>query len=150
VTEPKAARPKVQLADESWRSLVEAASRARQRAYAPYSEYRVGAAVLAPDGAIFAGCNIENASYGLALCAERSAVAHLIAAGATRIAAIAVVTAGPEPGRPCGMCRQTLSEFADDDLLIGLAIEGDALPRAVDRLGDIFAHPFRGDLVKKS
>jgi cytidine deaminase len=133
-----------------WTALVEAAARARDRAYAPYSLYRVGAAALAPDGAIFAGCNVENASYGLALCAERSAVAQLIAAGATRIAAIAVVTAGPEPARPCGLCRQTLCEFADDDLPIGLAIAGDALPRIVDRLGDIFAHPFRGDLLKKS
>lgn len=138
------------IANETWRALVETATRARERAYAPYSDYRVGAAVLGPDGAVFAGCNVENASYGLALCAERSAVAHLIAAGHRRLTAIAVVTAGPEPGRPCGLCRQTLSEFADDDLLIGLAIAGDAGPRAIDRLGDIFAHPFRGDLVKKS
>jgi cytidine deaminase len=138
------------IADETWRALVAAATRARDRAYAPYSDYRVGAAVLAPDGAIFAGCNVENASYGLALCAERSAVAHLIAAGQSRIAAIAIVTGGPEPGRPCGLCRQTMSEFAGDDLPIGLAVAGDTLPRAVDRLGDIFAHPFRGDLVKKS
>jgi cytidine deaminase len=137
------------VTNETWRLLVEAAARARDRAYAPYSNYRVGAALLAPDGAIFAGCNVENASYGLALCAERSAVAHLVAAGGSRVAAIAVVTAGPEPGRPCGLCRQTLSEFADDDLPIGLAIAGDELPRTVDRLGDIFAHPFRGDLVKK-
>ncbi len=138
------------VTNETWGLLVEAAARARDRAYAPYSNYRVGAAVLAPDGAIFAGCNVENASYGLALCAERSAVAHLIAAGSTRIAAIAIVTAGPEPGRPCGLCRQTLSEFADDDLPIALAIPGDTRPRTVDRLGAIFAHPFRGDLVKKS
>ena len=137
------------VSDETWRALIEAAARTRGRAYAPYSDYQVGAAVLAPDGAIFAGCNVENASYGLALCAERSAIAHLVAAGHTHVAAVAVVTAGPEPGRPCGLCRQTLSEFADDDLPIGLAIPGDALPRTVDRLGDIFAHPFRGDLVKK-
>lgn len=135
--------------DATWLLLVDAAARARARAYAPYSGYAVGAAILAPDGAIFAGCNVENASYGLALCAERNAVAHLIAAGRTRIAAIAVITPGSEAGRPCGLCRQTLSEFADDDLPIGLAVAGDALPRAIDRLGDIFAHPFRGDLVKK-
>jgi cytidine deaminase len=138
------------IADETWRALVEVAQRTQGRAYAPYSGYRVGAAVLAPDGAIYGGCNVENASYGVALCAERSAIAHLVAAGGGRIAAIAVVTAGPEPGRPCGICRQTLSEFADDDLPIGLAVPGDALPRLVDRLGDIFAHPFRGDLVKRS
>lgn len=143
------AKTRAQVKEETWRALVEAAQRVRDRAYAPYSGYRVGAAVLAPDGTIYAGCNVENASYGLALCAERSAVAQLVAAGCDRIAAIAVVTAGPEPGRPCGLCRQTLSEFADDDLPIGLAIAGEATLRAVDRLGDIFAHPFRGDLVKK-
>ena len=137
------------VTDETWRALVEAAARTRACAYAPYSRYQVGAAVLALDGAIFAGCNVENASYGLALCAERSAIAHLIAAGHTRVAAVAVVTAGPEPGRPCGLCRQTLSEFAGDDLPIGLASPADTLPRIVERLGDIFAHPFRGDLVKK-
>jgi cytidine deaminase len=135
--------------DETWRALVEAATRAQGRAYAPYSGYRVGAALLAPDGAIFAGCNVENASYGVTLCAERTAVAHLVAAGHSRIAAIAVVTAGPEPGRPCGVCRQTLSEFADDDLAIGLAVTGDTSPRVIDRLSDIFAHPFRGDLMAR-
>ena len=143
------AAKKTKVTDETWGALVEAAARARVRAYAPYSGYAVGAAILAADGAIFAGCNVENASYGLALCAERNAVAHLIAAGQTRVAAIAVITPGPEAGRPCGLCRQTLCEFADDDLPIGLAVGGDALPRIVERLGDIFAHPFRGDLVKK-
>jgi cytidine deaminase len=133
----------------TWRALVAAATSAQTRAYAPYSNYKVGAAVLAQSGAIFGGCNVENASYGLALCAERNAVAHLVAAGETRAIAVAVVTQGPEPGRPCGLCRQTLSEFADDDLAIGLALPGDPMPRIVERLGDIFAHPFRGDLVKK-
>lgn len=136
--------------DESIQDLLRVAFAAAELAHSPYSKVRVGAALVGGDGQVYSGCNVENASYGLALCAERSAVAHLVAAGASRVVAVAVVTAGPEPGRPCGMCRQTLSEFADDDLLIGLAVEGDALPRAVDRLGDIFAHPFRGDLVKKS
>jgi cytidine deaminase len=135
--------------ETTWHALVAAATKAQTHAYAPYSNYQVGAAVLAPSGAIFAGCNVENASYGLALCAERSAVAHLVAAGETRVAAVAVVTRGPEPGRPCGLCRQTLAEFAGDDLPIGLALPGDDLPRIAERLGDIFAHPFRGDLVKK-
>jgi cytidine deaminase len=141
---------KSKVSDATWSKLVEAAARARLHAYAPYSGYAVGAAILAADGAIFAGCNVENASYGLALCAERNAVAHLIAAGQSRVEAIAVITPGPEAGRPCGLCRQTLCEFADDDLPIGLAVGGDALPRIVERLGDIFAHPFRGGLVKKS
>jgi cytidine deaminase len=141
---------KTKISEATWSTLVEAAARARLRAYAPYSGYAVGAAILAADGAVFAGCNVENASYGLALCAERNAVAHLIAAGQSRVGAIAVITPGPEPGRPCGLCRQTLCEFADDDLPIGLAVGGDALPRIIESLGDIFAHPFRGGLVKKT
>jgi cytidine deaminase len=142
-------KERLAIDESTWRALVAAATSAQTRAYAPYSNYKVGAAVLAPTRAIFGGCNVENASYGLALCAERNAVAHLVAAGETRAIAVAVVTQGPEPGRPCGLCRQTLSEFADDDLAIGLALPGDAMPRIVERLGDIFAHPFRGDLVKK-
>jgi cytidine deaminase len=136
------------VSGETWRALVEAAAEVQGRAYAPYSNYRVGAALLATDGTIFAGCNVENASYGVTLCAERGAVAQLVAAGRSRIAAVAILTAGPEPGRPCGVCRQTLSEFADDDLAIGLAVNGDAAPRIIERLADIFARPFRGDLVR--
>ena len=140
----------MKLDDATWKTLVAAAARARKHAYAPYSGYAVGAAVLTPEGAIFAGCNVENATYGLALCAERSAVAHLVAAGSKRVAAVAVVTPGPEPGRPCGLCRQTLAEFAGDDLPIALAIGTDVAPQLIERLGDIFPHPFRGDLVKRS
>jgi cytidine deaminase len=129
-----------------WKTLVEAATRARANAYAPYSGYQVGAALVADDGRIFAGCNVENASYGLALCAERNAVGQLVAAGGKRPVAIAVVTAGPEPGSPCGLCRQTLTEFADD-LPIGLALPGDEAPRVIKTLRDLFPDPFRGDLV---
>jgi cytidine deaminase len=133
--------------DAQWKSLVLVAQKARKKAYAPYSGYQVGAAILAPDGRVFAGCNVENASYGLALCAERSAVAHLIAAGGRAIAALAVVTAGPEPGTPCGLCRQTLAEFADD-LPIALAVAGERSPRVVKNLRDLFPDPFRADLKK--
>jgi len=131
----------------AWKELTEAASRARISAYAPYSNYLVGAAVLSGDGRIFAGCNVENASYGLALCAERSAVAQLIVAGQRTILALVVVTAGPEPGSPCGLCRQTLSEFAVE-LPIGLAVAGDEAPRILKNLRHLFPDPFRGDLVK--
>ncbi len=85
----------------------------RTCAYAPYSRYKVGAAVLGASGRAYGGCNVENASYGLALCAERSAVATAIAAGERSILACAVVTGGNRPGPPCGMCRQVLAEFAD-------------------------------------
>src|SRR6185436_14292737 len=127
-----------------WKALTEAASRARASAYAPHSSYLVGAALLSGDGRIFAGCNVENASYGLALCAERGAVAQLIAAGQRNIVALVVVTAGPEPGSPCGLCRQTLAEFATD-LPIGLAVAGDDAPRVIKSLRELFPDPFRGD-----
>lgn len=97
-----------------WAALESAALEARSRAYAPYSRYAVGAALLAASGAIHAGCNVENASYGLCLCAERSAVAHMVGAGDSGPRALVVVTKGPEPGTPCGMCRQVLAEFARD------------------------------------
>jgi cytidine deaminase len=91
-------------------SLVAAAAVARERAYAPYSRFAVGAAVRARDGAIYAGCNVENASHGLTICAERNALAHAVASGARDFTAIAVVT---ENGvTPCGACRQVLAEFS--------------------------------------
>jgi cytidine deaminase len=134
--------------DVAWKSLIAAAERARANAYAPYSNYQVGAALVTPDGRIFAGCNVENVSYGLALCAERSAIAQLVAAGGRDIAALAVVTAGPEPGAPCGLCRQTLVEFADD-LPIALAVAGEGEPRVVKHLRELFPEPFRADLAKR-
>jgi cytidine deaminase len=94
--------------------LVRAATAARKRAYAPYSKYRVGAAILTRSGALHAGCNVENATYGATLCAERAAIASMVAAGDDEPIACAVVTAGPEPGSPCGICRQVLIEFAAD------------------------------------
>src|SRR5436190_23297841 len=132
-----------------WKELTDAASRVRTAAYAPYSSYLVGAALLSGDGRIFAGCNVENASYGLALCAERGAVAQMVAAGQRNIVALVVVTQGPEPGSPCGLCRQTLSEFATD-LPIGLAVVGDTEPRVTKNLRELFPDPSRGDLVKSS
>jgi cytidine deaminase len=136
------------VSDLPWKALLEAATRARANAYAPYSGYEVGAAVLGADGRIFAGCNFENASYGLALCAERTAVAQLVAAGGRKLAALVVVTTGPEPGPPCGLCRQTLSELADD-LPIGLAVAGDEVPRIFKSLRELFPEPFRADLIKR-
>ena len=94
--------------------LVETARAAMARAYAPYSRFRVGAALETEDGTVVAGCNVENASFGATLCAERNAVAQMIAAGERRPVACAVVTAGPRAGSPCGICRQVLWEFASD------------------------------------
>src|SRR5207344_2995848 len=86
-----------QVSEIDWDALTRAAWRAREEAYAPYSHYRVGAALLAEDGRVFSGANVENASYGLCLCAERAAIGTAIAAGARRFTAIAVVTGGVEP-----------------------------------------------------
>lgn len=92
--------------------LLKSAGEARQRAYAPYSQFSVGAAVLTEDGSVFAGCNVENASYGLTVCAERNAIFQAVAAGHRQITAIAVATG---PGATmCGACRQVTREFAVD------------------------------------
>jgi cytidine deaminase len=120
--------------------LVMAARRARRSAYAPFSQFRVGASVLDERGRIHIGCNVENASYGLTICAERNAVAAALVAGARRIVAVVVITQASPPASPCGACRQVLAEFAGDDTPIVLAgtsgkkaeqtTLGDLLPRA--------------------
>lgn len=91
-------------------TLLAAALAARENAYAPYSGYRVGAAVETEDGQIFAGCNVENISYGLTICAERAAITAMVHGGGKKLVAVTVVT--QDGGTPCGMCRQTLAEFA--------------------------------------
>jgi cytidine deaminase len=94
-------------------ALVAAATSVRTNAHAPYSNYSVGAAVLTPDGRVFVGCNVENASYGLSVCAERHAVAAAVSAGCKKISGVAVVTSSNPPAAPCGACRQVLAEFGD-------------------------------------
>ena len=122
--------------------LLEAARRVRENAYAPYSRYPVGAAVRGASGRVYPGANVENASYGLALCAERSAVAAAVAAGEKSILACAVVTSTSPPAAPCGMCRQVLAELGADELPIALLNDrgeredvtlGALLPRAFRR-----------------
>ena len=98
--------------DAAWHSLLEAAKAASRQAYRPYSGFVVGAAVQSADGRVFAGCNVENASYGLAVCAERNAVFHAVAAGARDIVALALYTPTTVYATPCGACRQVLLEFA--------------------------------------
>lgn len=94
-----------------WDKLVEAAWQARESAYAPYSKFPVGAALLAVDGRIFSGCNVENISYGLTNCAERVAIGVAVAAGVRQFLAVAVVADTAVPISPCGACRQVLAEF---------------------------------------
>lgn len=100
------------ITNEQRAALIKAAIEARKQAYAPYSNYQVGAALLLEDGTIMTGVNVENSSYGLTMCAERTAVGKAIAAGYRKILAIAVAT--DNAGSPCGACRQVLTEFAGD------------------------------------
>lgn len=97
------------MIDSDWSELASRALQVQQRAYAPYSEFSVGAAILSLEGNIFGGCNVENASYGLGICAERNAVAAMIASGDKRNASALVASRGAVS--PCGACRQVLSEF---------------------------------------
>lgn len=103
------------LDGEKASKLIEIAKNARKCAYAPYSDFAVGAAVLGASGAVYIGCNVENASYGLTMCAERVAVFNAIASGERTIAAVAVISGNDEIVRPCGACLQVLSEFSLHD-----------------------------------
>ena len=101
--------------------LIEAARQVRERAYAPYSRFAVGAAVLDEQGRIHAGCNVENAAYPQGWCAEASALAVRVAAGGRRVMAVAVCAVADSPVTPCGGCRQKLREFAADDCPVWVA-----------------------------
>jgi cytidine deaminase len=119
-------------------SLISAARSAQSRAYAPYSQFRVGAALEAADGTVFIGCNVENASYGLTICAERAAVCAAVSAGAKRFRRAVVVSDVDPPAAPCGACRQVLAEFGLD-----LPIDGVGPKRTVTwRLSDLLPEAF--------
>jgi cytidine deaminase len=102
--------------------LVAEARKVREQAYVPYSHFPVGAALRSEDGAVYTGCNVENASFGLTICAERNAMAHAVAQGARRIEAVAVVTSNGVT--PCGACRQVLAEFGPDMTVVIEDLEG--------------------------
>jgi cytidine deaminase len=129
-----------------WDALVDAAKEVRGNAYAPYSGFGVGAAVLAGSGRIFTGCNVENASYGLCICAERVAIGTMIASGEREIRAIAVVTGAPTPTPPCGMCRQVLAEFAQDVPVYLASTTSGTMARATS-LSKLLPDAFRGDML---
>lgn len=120
----------------NWEPLIAAAREARGHAYAPYSGFAVGAAVMAEDGRIFSGCNVENLSFGLTLCAERVAIGNAVAAGARKFLGIVVVAETRVPISPCGACRQVMAEFgvplvllANRDERLEFSLE-ELLPRA--------------------
>lgn len=102
------------------RRLTRAARAAARAAYAPYSHFPVGAAVLADSGRVYRGCNVENASYGLCNCAERTALFTAVTAGERRFRAIVVYTPTPSPTLPCGACRQVINEFAPDATIVSV------------------------------
>lgn len=128
--------------------LVDAARDVRTRAYAPYSKFPVGAAIQGAGGAVFVGCNVENAAFPEGTCAEAGAIAAMIAAGETRIAAVAVIADSPRPVPPCGGCRQKLAEFSDGGTAVTLAtLSGGRLETTV---GDLLPGAFRIDDMPKA
>ncbi|HEX4765586.1 MAG TPA: cytidine deaminase [Lichenihabitans sp.] len=126
--------------------LFEAARAAQAKAYVPYSKFRVGAAIATPDGAIFAGCNVENAAYPVGACAEASAISAMVAAGKREIAAILVIGDGDALVTPCGGCRQRIREFAAPDAPIHIA--GPGGHRATFTLSELLPHSFGPDHLK--
>jgi cytidine deaminase len=118
--------------------LLVRASKVREQAYAPYSKFLVGAAVRAENGEIFLGCNVENASYGATICAERSAILAMVAGGQRRISALAVFTDAETLAMPCGLCRQVVSEFQHEARLI----VGNPRQYRVLSCSEIFPEPF--------
>ncbi len=104
--------------------LMSAAREVREKAYVPYSGFKVGAALRTPSGAVYAGCNVENVAYPEGTCAEAGAIAAMAAAGEYRIAEVAVIADSPAPVPPCGGCRQKLKEFAEGDVRVTMATTG--------------------------
>jgi cytidine deaminase len=133
------AAPPRQIAPATLAAMKQAAIAAAQRAYAPYSRFAVGAAALSDDGRIHAGANVENASFGLSICAERSAIFRAVADGAERIEALLVYTPTGSATPPCGACRQVLSEFGPDALIVCCNDgDGDRRYRLPELLPDAF------------
>ena len=129
------------------KALYEAAEAIRAKAYAPYSHFSVGAAILADDGQIYSGCNIENAAYPQGNCAEASAISAMIAGGAKRITRLYVTGPGSAPVTPCGGCRQRIREFADLNVtVISHGVEGEAL---VCTLEQLLPHSFGPEFLGK-
>lgn len=125
------------------KTLAQAAVQARENAYAPYSKFKVGAAVLGTDGNIYTGCNIENVSYGLTMCAERTAIYKMVSQGCTKFTAIAIAAGqNPTDSAPCGACRQVMGEFCHDvnkTLVIMSSAAGEYI---TETFAGIYPYPF--------
>ena len=134
------------LSQQTIDRLVDAASEVRGRAHAPYSSFRVGAAVVDAKGRLHVGCNVENASYGLSVCAERHAVAAAVSAGGQGLEGLAVVTDTSPPTFPCGACRQVLVEFGDFPVILA-NLNGD---RILTSVGDLLPDAFTPESLVKS
>ncbi len=137
-----------ELDDGTVAALIDAARAVRSRAHAPYSKFKVGAAVLDEQGRIHAGCNVENAAYPQGWCAEASAIAALVAAGGRRVQAVAVVAVSRVPTTPCGGCRQKIAEFARDDCPV-LVAGPRGLPRRFT-LGELLPHGFGPPALRRA
>ena len=127
--------------------LIQKAMQAKETSYSPYSKFRVGASVLTDDGEIFSGCNVENSSYGLAICAERNAVFQAAFAGKRKIVAVAVSSDEDTFITPCGACRQVIAEFADKNAEIILLTKKERSKSV--KFGKIFPAPPTLDKLKK-
>lgn len=127
------------MTQTEWQHLADAAKAACAHAYCPYSHYPVGAAVLTGDGSVSTGCNVENASYGLTICAERSAIFRAVADGAKAIVALALHTPTPKPVAPCGACLQVIAEFGRDARIRAVCASGEYDEYA---FGELMPHGF--------
>lgn len=117
--------------------LQEMSKRAKEiseKAYCPYSKFRVGAVVLTGDGQLVEGCNVENASYGLTICAERNAIFQMVTRSKQKIAAVVIYTPTPKPSAPCGACRQVINEFGPDALVLSVCDGPDVLKKHLSEL----------------
>jgi cytidine deaminase len=125
--------------ESEWKTLADTARDASRHSYCPYSKFHVGAAVLMEGGYLFAGSNVENASYGLTICAERNAVFQAAAQGFREVVAVAVYTPTPTPTAPCGACRQVINEFGPDAEVLSIC-DGPGTIRA--RLSELLPEAF--------
>lgn len=140
-------KPNEMLEEAERQRLRDAARSAAEHAYAPYSRFRVGAALLLSDGTVITGCNVENCSYRLTSCAEQGALARAVAecGPGIRVRAVAVANLNHSASMPCGACRQTLAEFGGDEMLVLYPGEGGVMEETT--LGALLPHAFRGEYI---